>query len=113
MILTHNIYNLAEVNLPVETFSIQGPFITFNILHTSLYSRSGNNFGVSKKHLHQIHGTSLLSIPNILSKQVNIYASCPEIHRPVSSNIDIISKTTIAYKFLDGCYQVLIKIMVI
>ena len=52
---------LALVNLPFEGCSIQGPFITFNILHASLYSRSGSNFGVSKKHLQDIYVSHYLS----------------------------------------------------
>ena len=42
------------ITLPFEGWSIQGPFIIFKMLHILLYSKSGSNFGVSRKHLHML-----------------------------------------------------------
>lgn len=43
--------NVVVFVVPLAAFSVQGPFITFRMLQASVYSSSGSNFGVSKKHL--------------------------------------------------------------
>lgn len=48
--LNNNVVVFVE---PLAAFSVQGPFITFRMLQASVYSSSGSNFGVSKKHLQE------------------------------------------------------------
>lgn len=73
MVMTKTYIHVTEIDQkPFEGCSIQGPFITVRMLHASLYSRFGSNFGVSKKHLHMtILGSRIHLEPNWGSVSIN------------------------------------------